>query len=125
MTKAAAIYEFWASFGLVAYETNTVPTGDDAPEFPYLTYSFVVGSFGTDVAADVSVWYRDSSPVECNAKTEEIVQRIGEGGVPIKCDDGTIWIKLGDPKYQPMSDPSDDMIRRNYINIVLQYLTQH
>ena len=35
MTKAAAIYQFWNSFGLTAYEENSVPT--DAT-FPYITY---------------------------------------------------------------------------------------
>ena len=31
MTKAAAIYQFWSSFGLTAYEANTVPTDVASP----------------------------------------------------------------------------------------------
>ena len=31
MTKAAAIYNFWAGFGIPAYEENSVPSGEDAP----------------------------------------------------------------------------------------------
>ena len=31
MTKSAAIYQFWSSFGLTAYEENTVPTDADFP----------------------------------------------------------------------------------------------
>ena len=42
MTKAAAIYQFWNSFGLTAYEENTVP--DDAA-FPYITYQLVTPCF--------------------------------------------------------------------------------
>ena len=34
MTKANAIYNFWNSFGITAYEENTVP--EDAI-FPYIT----------------------------------------------------------------------------------------
>ena len=46
MTKAAAIYQFWNSFGLTAYEENTVPT--DAT-FPYITYQLVTDSFDREI----------------------------------------------------------------------------
>ena len=46
MTKAAAIYQFWNSFGLAAYEENSVP--DDAT-FPYITYQLVTDSFDREI----------------------------------------------------------------------------
>lgn len=124
MTKAAAIYQFWSGFGLNAYEETIVPTGDDAPEFPYITYSLVTDSFGGEVAMSASLWYRSTSWTEINAKTEEIAERLGLGGLTIPCDGGSVWIKPGTPFAQNMADPSDEMIRRKYINISAEFNTR-
>ena len=122
MTKAAAIYQFWSSFGLTAYEENTVPT--DAA-FPYVTYQLVTDSFDREVAATVSLWYRGESWTAINAKTEEIAQHIGLGGKIIKCDGGRIWIKRGRPFAQNMGDESDDLVKRKYLNVNIEYFTAH
>lgn len=123
MTKATAIYQFWAGFGIPTYEENAVPTGEDAPAFPYITYSLTTDSFGNEVAMSASVWYRSTSWTECNAKAEEISATIGMGGKTIPIDSGIIWIKRGQPFAQNMGDENDDMIRRKYINISVEYLT--
>ena len=120
MTKAAAIYQFWSSFGLTAYEENTVP--EDA-DFPYVTYQLVTDSFDREVAATASLWYRGESWTAINAKTEEIAQHIGLGGKIIKCDGGRIWIKRGQPFAQNMGDESDDLIKRKYLNLTFEFLT--
>jgi hypothetical protein len=122
MTKAAAIYQFWNSFDLTAYEENTVPT--DA-EFPYVTYQLVTDSFDREVAATASLWYRGESWTAINAKTEEISAHIGLGGKIIKCDGGRIWIKRGQPFAQNMGDESDDLIKRKYLNVNIEYFTAH
>ena len=122
MTKAAAIYQFWSGFGLTAYEENTVPT--DAA-FPYVTYQLVTDSFDREVSATASLWYRGESWTTINAKTEEIAQRIGSGGIIIKCDGGRIWAKMGQPFAQNMGDESDDLIKRKYINVVYEFMTAH
>ena len=122
MTKAAAIYQFWSSFGLTAYEENTVP--EDAA-FPYVTYQLVTDSFDREVAATASLWYRGESWTAINAKTEEISAHIGLGGKIIKCDGGRIWIKRGQPFAQNMGDESDDLIKRKYLNVNIEYFTAH
>lgn len=122
MTKAAAIYQFWSSFDLTAYEENTVPT--DAV-FPYITYQLVTDSFDREVAATASLWYRGESWTAINAKTEEISAHIGLGGKIIKCDGGRIWIKRGQPFAQNMGDESDDLIKRKYLNVNIEYFTAH
>ena len=122
MTKAAAIYQFWSSFGITAYEENTVPT--DAA-FPYVTYQLVTDSFDREVAATASLWYRGESWTAINAKTEEIAQFIGLGGKIIKCDGGYIWIKRGQPFAQNMGDEKDDLIKRKYINVIYEFMTAH
>ena len=120
MTKAAAIYNFWNSFDIPAYEENTVP--EDA-KFPYITYQFVTDSFDNDVQMTASIWYRGSSWVEANAKAEEISQTIGRGGILLKCDGGKIWIKRGIPFAQNMGDESDNLIKRKYLNITAEFFT--
>ena len=120
MTKSAAIYQFWSGFGLTAYEENSVP--HDA-SFPYITYQLVTDSFDSEVAATASLWYRSESWTAINAKTEEISQKISRGGKIIACDGGAIWLKRGQPFAQSMSDESDDLIKRKYINITAEFMT--
>lgn len=122
-TKAATIYEFWNSFEMLAYEENSVPTGEDAPKFPYITYQLVTDSLGNEVAMTASLWYRGTSWVEANAKTEEISQRIGRKGAVLDCNGGKVWIKRGTPFAQNMGDESDNLIKRKYLNITAEYLT--
>ena len=120
MTKAAAIYKFWNSFGLTAYEENTVPT--DAA-FPYITYQLVTDSFASKIKLTASLWYRSESWTGINAKTEEISQKISRGGKIIACDGGAIWLKRGQPCAQNMRDESDDLIKRKYLNITAEFMT--
>lgn len=123
MTKEAALYNFWSMFGLPAYEENTVPTGEDGAEFPYITYQVVTDSFGNDVALTGSVWYRSTSWKEANAKAQEISNILSRGGVTIACDGGIIWLRRGVPFAQSMGDDSDDLIKRKYINLVAEFMT--
>lgn len=120
MTKAAAIYQFWNSFGLTAYEENTVP--DDAT-FPYVTYQLVTDSFDREIPLSASLWYRSESWTSINAKTEEISQKISRGGKIISCDGGAIWLKRGQPFAQNMGDESDNLIKRKYLNITAEFMT--
>ena len=120
MTKAAAIYQFWNSFGLTAYEENTVP--DDAV-FPYITYQLATDSFDREIQLTSSLWYRSESWTAINAKTEEISQKISHGGKIISCDGGAIWLKRGQPFAQSMVDKSDDLIKRKYLNITAEFMT--
>ena len=120
MTKSAAIYQFWNSFGLTAYEENTVPT--DAT-FPYITYQLVTDSFDREIQLSASIWYRSESWTAINTKTEEISKKISRGGKIISCDDGVIWLKRGQPFAQSMGDESDDLIKRKYLNITAEFMT--
>ena len=120
MTKAAAIYQFWNSFGLTAYEENSVPTDAD---FPYITYQLVTDIFDREVPVTASLWYRSESWTDINAKTEEISQKISRGGKIISCDGGAIWLKRGQPFAQSMGDESDDLIKRKYLNITAEFIT--
>ena len=120
MTKAAAIYQFWNSFGLTAYEENTVP---EYAAFPYITYQLVTDSFDYEIPLTASIWYRSESWTDINAKTEEVSQKISRGGKTIPCDGGAIWLKRGKPFAQSMGDESDNLIKRKYLNITAEFMT--
>lgn len=126
MTKAAAIQGFWESFGLAAFEENAVPTGKDAPNFPYITYELITDDFGNNVTMSASLWYRDALDltwVPANAKADEIGARLGYAGVRLSCDGGCIWLRRGVPFAQSMGDPDDDMICRKVLSVDAMYLT--
>ncbi len=123
MTKEAALYNFWASFGIPAYEESSVPTGENAPNFPYITYQVVTDSIGYDTAMTASVWYRSSSWIEPNAKAREIDKRISLSGVLLPYDGGALWLKRGTPFAQNMGDDADDMIRRKILNVSAEYIS--
>lgn len=122
MDKAQAINSFWNSFGLPAYDENTVPK--DAP-MPRITYSVATDQLGSVIALSASIWYRSSSWKDITLKTKEIEKHLGEhGGDVIKLDDGYVYLCKGTPFAQRMSDP-DDSIRRVYINIQAEFLTPY
>lgn len=126
MTKAAAIHAFFSQF-LTAYEENSVYDTDEPPEFPYLTYQLITGAFDPEnngVSMSVSLWYRSESWLAINAKTEEISRAIGRHGVTLRCDGGGILIRRNDTNFaQSMGDPSDDRVKRKYINLTIEYFT--
>lgn len=122
MDKFQALQTFWESFGIPAYDENTLPTGDDAPAFPYITYDAVVSSLGTPVAMSASIWDYGTSWARVTAKMAEIQSAISRGGKVLPIDGGAIWITPGTPFAQRMND-SNDMVRRIFINISAEYLT--
>ena len=122
MNKAQAIDAFWNSFGLPAYDENTVPQN---AEMPRITYEFSTGSLGDILSMSASVWYMGTSWREASQKAGEIEKRIGEhGGELIQLENGLVWITKGTPFSVRMSDPND-MVRRIRINTNVEYLTAY
>lgn len=124
MDKVQAIDEFWNSFGLPAYDENTVPT-DDSVDYPYITYSVSTDSLGNMVPLSASLWYRSTSWEDITHKAREIARVIKTQHMPIKIDGGYVWLVGGTPFSQRMSDPNDDMVRRIYLNVSAEYLTAY
>ena len=123
MTKGAALYRFFSGFGMTAYASASVP---DDVEFPYLTYDLVTSAWESDpVSLTVNLWYYTESEAEPNAKAREISEALGMGGRVLPCDGGYIWLKRGSPWCQSLSDETDNNIKRRYLNITAEYLTQN
>ncbi len=122
MTKAATLYQFFSSFGMTAYPTTAVP---DDVTFPYLTYELITNAWdGGEVGLTVNLWFYTESEAIPNAKADEISKTIGLGGKILRCDGGYIWLKRGSPWCQNLSDETSPTIKRRYINITAEYLTE-
>lgn len=121
MTKAAALHQFFNSFGIPAYTSTSVP--DDA-EFPWMTYEPVISGRGETVASTVNLWYRTTSEAVPNAKVEEMAEAIDNMN-PIKCDNGLIWIMRDSTWCTPLNSEVDPVIKIRRLNILICYLTSH
>ncbi len=115
--KWTAIQTLWSSFGLTAYDENTVP---DNAVLPYITYAASVAGFDETVFLTASVWYRSNSWAEVSRKTEEISDLIG-GGFGVGYDGGRLWVTKASPFAQRMSDESDPQIRRVVIQVTGEF----
>ena len=123
MDKSQAIHDFWSSFGLTAYDENSVP---DNAEFPYITYSLSTDSLGNMLTMTGSVWYRSSSWEQISKKVDQIAEHVGKYGFrTIKLNGGYVWITKGMPFSQRMSDENDKMIKRVYIILNAEFLTAY
>lgn len=127
--KAKALYNFWSSFGITAYEINTVPKFKDLEShkklFPYIVYESAFSSFGDKLLIGVDIFYFSTSWQEVNDKADEINRTIGRGGLTIPCGGGAIRIERGEPFCQPLNDETSEYIKRNRLNIFIEYLTEN
>lgn len=125
MTKNAVIQKFFESFGLDAFPSISVPTsGDEKPQFPYLTYSVNTDCEVARVSGTASLWYRSESWTALNAKVDEISQLIGSG-ITLDCDEGGIIVRKGNPWAQPLGDDSDNMIKRKILSFEFLFATMY
>jgi hypothetical protein len=128
MDKAQALNSFWNSFGLPAFDEQTVP--DEIPDgLPadtwehYITYETITDSIGNSVPLTASLWYRSTAWDAITQKAEEISCYIGQGGALIHYEDGALWIVRGTPFANRMADPASDTTRRILLNITAEFLS--
>ena len=115
--KWTAIHTLWSSFGLTAYDENTVP---DNAVLPYITYSASVGDLNEAVYLTASIWYRSNSWTEVSQKAEEISDLIG-GGMGVGYDGGRLWVTKATPFAQRLADENDQQIRRIVLQITGEF----
>ena len=128
MDKWQAIQKFWGSFGLPAYDENSVPeyiTDENGNEVkvepPYITYSAQTASFEAPILLTASIWYRSQSWEAISKKADEIALNSHK---LIKLDDGYLFITQGSPFAQRMND-TDETIKRIYINLMCEFFTSN
>lgn len=120
MDKVQALVQFWNSFGIPAYDENSVP---DKAELPYITFNVTTDNINNVVNLYGNIWYKSTKWMEPELKALQIAKYIGYGHRSIKFDDGILYITRGTPFSQRMADP-DDQIKRIYINIQVEFLTE-
>lgn len=122
MTKAAAMQSFFETLGIGVYASASVP---DDVTFPWLTYELTTGNWYTEaVGITVNLWYYTTSEAIPNAKAQELLEIITPSKV-IPCDGGAILLRPGSPWCQSLKDETDPLIKRRYINITVEYLTEN
>lgn len=122
MDKHQALFAFWSSFGLPAYDQYTVP---DGATMPYITYEDVTDSLGNVVNMTASLWYRDQSWAAISRKAQEIADAIeAMDPITLPLDTGRLYLTRGTPWAQRMNEPDDSGIRRVVLNLQAEYLTQ-
>ena len=117
MDAEQAIHSFWSSFGLTAYDENSVP---DTAELPYITYSLSYDTFDHQVSMVANLWYQSTSWKAKTNKMQEISEGITQSGKVIIIDNGYLWIKRGSPFGQRMGDVENNL-KRMLINVSAEY----
>lgn len=121
MWKEHAIHQFWSGFGLTAYDSITV---DEDAEMPYITYDVSTGSIDDFILLTASLWYRDTAWTAITAKAREIENYLTTMSPPaIKIDGGRAYFTKGTPFSQRMAEESDDLVRRIYLQVNAEFLT--
>ena len=123
MSKEEALYQFWNSFGVDAYDEADVPDEKDIT-YPYITYEVKTDSLNNVVMLRANVYDKNSSWRKARIIKDTISKRILEYGfVTIPFDEGNyIYLTGGTPFAQRIDDPTDDRIKRYYINLQAEFL---
>ncbi len=123
MTKDKALHAWFNSFGIPFYPATSVPKDT---VFPWGTYELITGALDSgEVGITVNLWFYTESEAIPNAKADELSAAIGWKGKTLPCDGGYIWIKRGSPWCQSLRDENDPNIKRRYINVTVEYLTEN
>lgn len=122
-SNAQAIHDFLNSFGLTAFDENTVPDINSGylPQ-NYITYAYSEPpTFADEALLPIQLWYRNTySWGDITAKSDFIKNTIGLRGAVLDVKDGVLRVKRGNPFAQRMSD-EDDSVRRIYINLDVEF----
>lgn len=120
MDKWQAIHSFWSSFGVPAYEENSVP--DDAA-FPRITYEAATSVFDSLVSLSASIWVRSTSWTDADALAEAVEYYIKSMGCPV-IKGGRYRVFIGDSTFaRRMNDPVDDQLKRILLTVTFEFMT--
>lgn len=118
MTREARLYNLFSSFGIDAFVSTNTP---EPLTFPCLVYENNAGYFNDGyVDIVVSLWYRTDNEAIVNAKVNEIADAITGGGIVLKYDNGSMWVRRGTPFCNSLTDNTDQTIKHKVINLTIE-----
>ena len=125
MNKWEAQQEFWGSFGIPAYDEQTIFTEGDQPALPHITYQSFGGNLGQTVTLSASLWYKSTKMRDIKAKADEIEKYIKQNEpLVFPLDHGYLWIKV--PTDTPFAQPigsENDKTNRVVLTVEAECLT--
>ena len=116
MDRWEALYRFWSSFGVPAYEENSVPDLDTI-KFPYITYEAQSATWDEQTVMEASIWTRSTSWLQADTLSDAIETALKDGGMILHYNGGMFWLTPGTPFARSMGDPDDDRIKRKLLTI--------
>jgi hypothetical protein len=120
MDRWEAQYQFWNSFGVTAYEQNSVPDIKYL-SYPYITYEAMAGGFDDTLSVTASIWDESTSWQRADELTDTIERAIALM-LPVRYDGGMYRVWKGTPFAQNMGDPDNDKIRRKVLNVNFEFM---
>lgn len=134
MNKQQAYNQFWQSFGVLAFEENAIPddetiqsmidAGYAAAKYPYITYQVLIDDIDSPIVPTASIWDRNTSWQRIDELANAISEHISRMQT-IKLDHGRMFIYKGTPFAQHMGSDNDNTIKRNILNIGVEFLTEY
>lgn len=116
------IYQFWSGFSVPAFEENSVPTGEDFPGFPYITFPMVFAGFGGKSSVFVSIWTKsDSGWQQAINIANSIYSVLKDGGLCLQHSTGAVWVSANEPFSRGTGDPNDNQVKRLLLDVSLQF----
>lgn len=121
MNKYEALHKFYSSFGIKAFEENSVPDDIRTGDMPYLTYEVITSPFDVqNTALSCQIYFKSNSLMKINALTEKIYNALNNGA-KLQCDTGWIVLYPGTPFAQNVTT-GDKTVKAKYINITADYI---
>lgn len=134
MNKQQAYNSFWNSFGVLAFEENSVPTEDvieamikegvATARWPMITYQVLIDDINEPIYPTASIYDKSTSWERADTLANAISASIQTMGT-IKLDNGRVFITKGSPFAQHMSEEADRSIRRIVLNLGIEFLTEN
>lgn len=123
MNKWQSLNAFWNSFGIPAYDENSVP---DNAQMPYITYSAMIAPMGVRTAINASVWYYGTDWRDVSLKVDEISNSLNSYVLIELENDEYLMLSKGEASIfaQRIADETSDNVRRAYITIAGEYLAR-
>lgn len=134
MNKQQAYKTFWNSFGILAFEENSVPddtvfdtlisSGAAKAKYPYIAYQVLVDDIDNAVFPTAAIYDRSSSWERSDTLANTISASIEDMGA-IELDEGYMYITKGTPYAQHQLEDRDLSIRVVRLNLGVEFFTKN